>query len=279
MFRKRSFVKFMILRLKLENLIHRLEDVCNEISDDEMDIFEAHQIARNLLSRLRLFTSEEIKFRRYGNPGDGGYVLVDDLLTTDNLLSVGIGNDVSFEHDVSQHLVNIHLYDHTVDSMPTNIESARFFKCGIGPQSSESFCTMKEALLRFEGTGDYILKMDIESNEWLVLQNVSDSELRHFRQIVIELHGLDRIRDDANRSVIFAALDRLNKDHLPVHIHPNNYEKNFSLGSFSLPRVIEVTYLRRDAATLFEFPGPRGQNLDFPNNPEKPDVPFPRYFT
>jgi hypothetical protein len=277
MLRKRPLVKFLILKLKLTKFISRLEDVCLEIAADETDQFEAAQIARNLLSRLQIYDSEEIRFRRYGNPGDGGYVVVDDLMPTDKLLSVGVGSDVSFELEVSGSLGDIHLYDHTVDSLPIDIEGSRFFKFGIGTKNSESFRTIVDALSKFENPGDYILKMDIESCEWSVLLESKDLELKHFRQIIVELHGLDGISKEADRSVIFAVLDRLNKHHLPVHIHPNNYEKNFIFGGFSLPRVIEVTYLRRDSTTLFELSGPRGQHLDFPNNPEIPDVPFPRY--
>ena len=279
MFRKRPLVKYIIKRFNLAGYISRLQDICTEISDEKLGHFESARIAHELLRRFQLFESAVIAFRRYGNKGDGGYVVVDDLSPTDSLLTIGVGNDISFESDLADSLKRIHFYDHTVNELPVEVAGGLFFKIGIASNGSREFCTLREALTVLSPEADCILKMDVEFSEWEILESVSSKELNSFRQIIIELHGLNEIQGIKHRNRIFSGLDKLLTTHVPVHIHPNNYESNFSLGGFSIPKVIEVTFLRRDAADLMPSTPPRGQFFDSSNNASRPDIPFPRYFS
>src|ERR1700728_4790014 len=120
-----------------------------------------------------------------------------------------------------------------------------------------------------------ILQMDIEGGEWLVLLTASENVLKRFRIIVIEFHAMERLIDPFAFDVISAALGRLLRFFNVVHIHPNNHTAARLGAGLTLPRYIEMTFLRRDCAPITgyakQFPHP----LDVPNEPSPPDYPLP----
>ena len=126
--------------------------------------------------------------------------------------------------------------------------------------------------------GDLLLQMDIEGAEWPVLLNVSDETLRRFRIIVIELHDLERILDRHALRIMQATASRLAEHFRVVHSHPNNHGGVVRKGRRPIPRVIEITLLRRDRCrALGQATLPH--HLDRANAPEKADVRLPLTWT
>jgi len=117
--------------------------------------------------------------------------------------------------------------------------------------------------------------MDIEGAEWAVLLNVSDEALRRFRIIVVELHDLERMLDKHALQIIQAVFARLGRDFHVVHNHPNNYGRSVRKGSLVIPRVLEMTLLRRDRAEPIGFASTFPHPLDRTNDPHHPDVTLP----
>jgi hypothetical protein len=221
---------------------------------------------------LRIYEPKNKSFVRLGNQFDGGYVIIDTLGTLDSVLSLGVGTDVSFELDLSEHVRKIDLYDYTVDSLPVEIRGASFFKLGICGSAQSGFITLVEALGSFDEKNNVLLKMDIEYSEWDVLCNSPVGLLSRFQQIVVEFHGLLEITSEQRGKEIISSLARINETHKLVHLHVNNYEPVRIVGGVPVPNVVETTYLRSNENEFVELPRPRGAQLNYPNNPNKLDV-------
>ena len=97
--------------------------------------------------------------------------------------------------------------------------------------------------------GDLILQIDIEGAEYRNLNAASDELLSRFRIIVIELHALHQVNhSDRFGRELGPLLDKLGRQFICVHAHPNNCEGEFRVSDsdLNLPKVHELTFLRRD---------------------------------
>jgi len=182
----------------LKRLISKLAFLANVIPSTQINESnpqtQNYDLQRRIVELSKLLRVEKVidpstKFARFGNQFDGGYVVVQDFTSTDALISLGVGHDVTFDAELSKLISKIHLYDHTVNDLPQPVDNATFFKEEIGYVKKESV-TLEEALLRLNHSASVILKMDIEGSEWEVLANTVSLEA--FKQIVIEFHGLQR---------------------------------------------------------------------------------------
>ena len=113
--------------------------------------------------------------------------------------------------------------------------------------------------------------MDIEGAEWQALLNISEKTLARFRIIVVEMHELERLMDRHSFSIIQAVMDRLLDKFYLVHNHPNNTGGIVAAGKIEIPRVVELTFLRRDRAKrvtpahVFPHPLDEKNELYWPN--------------
>ena len=196
-------------------------------------------------------------------------MIVNDFKSTDCLASLGVGNDITFDSQISKLISVVHFYDHTVNELPQNIENAIFYREEIGYVKKGSV-TLEEVLLRLNPTEDSVLKMDIEGSEWEVLANTVS--LESFKQIVIEFHGLQQLIDLNNFIKMTYALRKLHSTHAPVHLHANNYVPVALIGNCLVPDVIEVTYLNRSQYETVTFDSLPGSELDNPNSTFLPEI-------
>lgn len=116
-----------------------------------------------------------------------------------------------------------------------------------------------------------VLKMDIDSDEWLVLDFVPPNVLESYRQIVVEFHGLHHMLQPMVRDRYARVWDKLNQHHRCIHVHANNYAGWELLYNVCVPQVIEVTYLRQDRSDFVPSQQTFPTQLDSPNNPQAPD--------
>ena len=122
-----------------------------------------------------------------------------------------------------------------------------FTKKHLGVINNDATITLDHWVERNKPSNDdLILQMDIEGAESAVLLNVSRDTLRRFRIMVIEMHDLERFMDRHAFFIIKSTFERLPDDFYIVHNHPNNYCRSVRRGSFVIPRVLEMTLIRKD---------------------------------
>lgn len=222
---------------------------------------------------------------RIGNKHDGGYVALKEVCEkTKAIYSFGVGDDIGFEMDFTERFgdVPVELYDPTVDSildMPCN------FKFHREDAKNKSTGFVQESLL----------KMDVEWDEWSIIEDFNMRELAKFSQILIELHvvpvqGMDghsytpyfkgfhkSIEDKLNRRLFasyFEVLEKLKEFFYIFHIHANNSLPKVNVEGIEFPPLIELSLVRKDLVkdvreTDSTFPI---EGLDFPNKTDRPDI-------
>jgi hypothetical protein len=211
---------------------------------------------------------------RIGGTGDGGYLVPDDLLGISACFSPGIANNVSFEKELAGLGISSYMADHSVDGPPEDSEKFDFEKLYLNTESDGVMnIRLKDWVeLKAKEPGDLILQMDIEGSEWEVLMDTPMETLSRFRLIVIEFHRLDQmLTSHTDFEVVKSVFTRLRQQFSPVHLHANNCFPALSYQGLSIPRVLEVTFLRNDRLTQTgtryepQIPHP----LDEPNTPYK----------
>ncbi|MER2268920.1 class I SAM-dependent methyltransferase [Methylobacterium oxalidis] len=213
---------------------------------------------------------------RLGRDYDGGYVMVDDLDGVSAAYSLGINDDVSWDIDVANRGIEVFQFDHTIESCPVDHPLLRWSKIGIEGTASDDaqLDTLLNILTRngHRERTDLILKCDIEGHEWEMLAHLSSDLLGCFRQIVIEMHFLDRIGDEAFLDLCRRGVLALTANHRVVHVHANNWAPFLILGGIPLPSVLELTLVRRDRGPLEPGDEVFPTELDMPNAPHLADL-------
>jgi hypothetical protein len=234
---------------------------------------------------------------RIGNFKDGGYAVpISSILDTKSFLSLGLGENWSFEKNVSEinSKAKIDIFDHTVSA---NLFLLKFIKGFIkylilkdsyenlrsrlnrlcdyfsfwrrNPRNThhkiridrESF---KYALSNYPKENLIGLKIDIEGAEWDILDLIIENKSR-FEFILLEVHDFN-----LHENELKTFINCLTEDFLLAHLHANNFE---GLGTNGFPRVFEITLLKRKVE--FHQEGHRSQlpvvGLDAPNAKNRPD--------
>jgi len=213
---------------------------------------------------------------RIGNHGDGGYLLPDDLLGINGCLSIGSGGEWSFEKGLFD---NAFIASHILDleeAKPSDLDKNHFFHAGLlGVKNLGEYITLEKFLKKcnLDLVDELILKMDIESAEYEVLLDASLDTLKKFRIMVIEFHYFSKsLNPDLLLSNFMKIFNKLNMIFDIVHFHPNNCEEVFRINKSRMPRVVEITFHRKDRAKISLVHAELPHSLDIATVPNRPEI-------
>ena len=192
---------------------------------------------------------------RIGGPGDGGYLVPDDLAGISECFSPGSNKLSNFESEIAQQWQIKSFICDSVDEKPSNLTSLQDFTEGwVGPATDElMYVSLSDWVkTKSKSDSDLMLQMDIEGSEYLTLLATPSDLLNRFRIIVIELHFLEALKNNwAFEKIYLPFFDKILQVFDVVHVHPNNCCGTWSYGNFEYPRIVELTLHRKD----------RGNNL------------------
>lgn len=213
---------------------------------------------------------------RLGDDADGGYLIPNDLEGIRACFSPGVSCEASFELDLASRQIKSYLADYSVSSAPFQNDLIDFEKKYLGTEITEMFMTLESWMQRKEPNGsDFILQMDIEGAEFPVIYQTPTEVLSKFRILVIEFHGLDNIYSQGGYDLIYLTFQKILMNFEIVHIHPNNVCRPVVMGSYSIPPVMEFSFLRKDRISskskIVNFP----HQLDVKNFNAREDVILP----
>jgi len=212
---------------------------------------------------------------RVGSKGDGGYVIPELSRLPDYIVSPGIGDNSDFEKYFAEQGVECLMIDGTVTTLPEHHPKFDFIPKNLGLTERENLTTLKE-IANSKKFARAVLQMDIEGGEYDALKIVDPTVLSRFELIIIELHGLSRILDlDSGYSELLDLLKKLNRNHICVHAHANNFGGSFTYRRFKLPNIVELTFIK---STLIERKVRKKTShvpLDSKNNPNEKFLAFP----
>lgn len=195
------------------------------------------------------------KLIRIGGNKDGAYLVPDDLKNIKACFSPGVSNRKDFEDTLARkYKIKSYLCDFSseLNKFKTSlIKNMQFFeKKWLDIDEGKDSISLDKWVKKHVSNvcEDLILQMDIEGAEYRNIISSSETLLKRFRIIVIELHHLENLLLNKNENQIEPLLKKLNKTHICIHAHPNNCcgELIDNETGMNIPRVIELTYLRRD---------------------------------
>ena len=229
-----------------------------------------------LLELLRFILPREWspgRFVRLGRESDGGYVMDCDL-DVHSAVSIGVGHDISWDQALANAGVRMCLFDHTVSGLPSKLPNSEFHRLGLGPKSEGHLRSLDDlvALARLPVGTRNILKIDVEGAEWDALASCDASVLMPFSQIAVELHNLDAICDAQRAETIKEALGVLTTNHIPVHMHANNYGRLFRASSYWFVDTLEMLFVSIGAEQKPPLSRKLFSQLDSPCDPRVSDI-------
>jgi hypothetical protein len=229
-----------------------------------------------LLATLKGLTPRQSRFAklRAGSFGDGGYVLPNDLDGIDKVLSIGIGNEISFDRFFAERGATLYQYDHTITALPEHHANFIFHPVAWGVNDdgqSRSLATMI-ATHGFDRSNSGLLKFDVEGAEWSCLTNVTPEQLKPFRIISCELHALNNLQNDPFLHNFRRIMALLTHHHTCVHLHANNCCGMSLIEGIPIPNVLEITLLRNDRSEFSPSHEPIPGPLDYPSMSDRADL-------
>ena len=258
------------LNLK-EQLIAKLnlmENNLNNIIENTLQYKKNNNIY-NILCSMSVVGHKKI---RIGRKADGGYIFLNDLKNIKIAYSFGISKEISFDKELADKNIDVYMYDHTIKSLP--FENSRFHwkKIGLsGKISNKTYLKTLPELLKENGhtkENDLILKIDIESHEWDVFQNLQIKILNKFKYIVGEFHFSERKKYD-----YFKILQKLQITHQIFHLHCNNCGKIIELDGYKICNLLEISFIIKNGYYFFKdnnkFPI---EKLDYKNCKKKREI-------
>ena len=223
-----------------------LNSIENIISQEEV---------KKLVKILKPFKTEH-QLIRFGEFFDGGYLLPDDLSNITTCFSPGVSNSVHFEKDLLKRGINSYLADGSIPFAP-RLRGSNFIKKYLSNKDTHSTIKLDTWVNEYNPhpNNDLILQIDIEGSEYSVINSTSNGTLKKFRIIVVEFHFFDQVKknpltffinNDCFFLKVFEAINKLKQFFEVVHLHPNNNAGIWKIHGYKVPRVLEVTLLRKD---------------------------------
>ena len=265
-------VKIHKTQINLDNLQVRLDNLPTDILklyyNQENLNPQKIELSKEIIRVFDLYDPLQKEVIRKGDNKDGGYVTVNDLDKRDTLFSIGVGDNISFDLDCENQVSKIVFVDDSVPDFrpPNDNYSLHRKKLGI---IDDNLSITLDKLLNTYPSADYILKIDIEGDEWKILSSLPTKTLNKFRQIIIEFHSIFDFTELGSKQITFS---QLLATHLPVVAHPNNIGGYQVIGNQLFPNVLETTWLRRNSYEFVKGTNSRVLDLQKPNDPEKSDI-------
>jgi len=215
------------------------------------------------------------KLVRLGRNFDGGYLVCGDTLQNcENLITLGVGDDISFERDFEKKINSktIQLYDYTVNNGLFLKIILKYFRRLITFRTRVNnftysirnyinylkFLRKKNVILRkfrvvknkkyyndvslksiFKkiNSNNNLLKMDIEGGEYQLVEDIIIYNLK-IKMLIIEFHHINK-----NKKLFTESIKKLKKKFDIIHIHANNYK--FKKNSEDIFDSLEITMVNK----------------------------------
>lgn len=233
-----------------------------------------------VLESLALFIPKKttVPLVRIGPNFDGGYVCPDDFFGIDKAFSPGTNCVWEFERSLAEKYgIHSMLLD-SQDKMPINLGALQTFRSALlGPVNKPGWITLESWVAVDASITDHnlLLQMDIEGHEYSVLLSTPMATLRRFRIMVIEFHNLNWLLNlPLAANTMSPVFQKLSEDFEILFVNPNNAGGEWHLGRNRFPRVLEVTFLRKDRISERSNYLNHSYSDKFMNNPDKKNIKF-----
>ena len=229
----------------------------------------------NLLNLIRPWQMISDTKLRMGSDADGGYVMPSSSRRSNTVISIGIGNEVSFDNELARLGARVIQFDHTIAAAPSTLPGIEFNRLGWGARDEHPFVSLQAmvGMVDWDRAVHPILKFDTEGAEWSCLIDARSEDLDRFEVLTGEFHDFHNLVNRPHFDQVMAVFTKLCSTHRVIHLHANNAGGMVMLGGIPFPRLLELTFMRKRSASFHghssePIPGP----LDRPNVAQLPDL-------
>jgi FkbM family methyltransferase len=270
---KKKFFDLLVSVIRFtsaEYKVHRLSTEAFNRKHLLISTKDKMMMQERLISFLSLIQSSFLKIdelKRFGSENDGGYVICSIIDKETSVISCGIGNNASFDFQISKEVKDVYMYDHTIETVKNLNANMKFFKVGVDTKSQNSYVSIEE-IIEKNRINTSVLKIDIEGMEWNILDSLDLNVLKKFDQIIVEFHNLFEITFQEKSSLYFRVLRNLVSHFSIINVHPNNWSDSRILCGIPFADTLEITFLNKNIKVKNSK---KTINLDMPNNSLEPD--------
>ena len=230
----------------------------------------------NLLKKLSPVATDK-NLIRIGSINDGGYIVPNVLEDIKFCYSAGVGFNYDFEFELAKKGIKCFMADYSINEIKKN-SNLIFDKIFIRGNSYGKYLTIEDWILKKEvdPSAGSILKIDVEGDEYKILNSVNKDFFLKFKIIIIEFHNLHYLFNEKFFFSFHDIIEKIINNFYCVHVHPNN-DVDFikKKENITIPPVMEFTFINKknlkiNNQKLF-FPN----KLDSDNNPDKRSIVLP----
>ena len=283
---------------EIENLIKKMRDlelyVNENINETRKSIYECELRTPNVICIDKKFESilkqirELIRPQKYpiskleffGNEFDGGYFIFSTPGKKINLISIGIGENYSFDIEIAKRGGVVEMYDGTIKDIQNLPVNVTLIRKNVGNKVENNEIKLSSVVDKFKENSQLlddvnVIKIDIEGAEWKLFSQFDFKSLDNFNSLVVEFHDIgEKIKSDDMQNLMIDVLTDINNYFVPVYFSPNNWAGVIKSGHHAFPDVFEVTYINKAQYVDQQIPAHEAaHNKSKPsNNPFRPGM-------
>jgi hypothetical protein len=234
-------------------------------------------VRQRLFLELKPVQLKNCNFKRFGDPGDGGYLMCDNLMqNVESAYSYGISGTDEWGCDISKNYnLLVHQYDCFNLKRPVCGEgNFDFHEECIGDKyviaEGKPFDSLNNQIIKNKDQGKLlVIKMDVEGAEWDSILSTPAAVLNVINQLSVEFHGVDQKK-------YIKVIRKLKKVFYIVDVHFNNFACDDGIIYNELipfpAWAYEVLFVNKRVGILDETaPTPQQNQLSAPNDPKRKD--------
>ncbi len=204
--------------------------------------------------------------KRFGDKGDGSYVLPRNLVTPKTyLISGGIADNNEFEIELAKKGVVGIQVDNSIIRAPKEHKNLVFKNATLGEKDGTNEISLENLISNAPSNKNLIVKLDIEGAEISAIQYLSKKSLNRIDCLVLELHNLSSLVQ--NDRVLKSLIKLKNSGLSSVYLQANNGILDYIISGVLIPDNVEVTFVRKEKVSK---PSPKDvlriKNLTTKNN-------------
>jgi len=183
--------------------------------------------------------------KRFGDKGDGSYVLPKNIVTPKtHLISGGIADNNEFEIELAKKGVTGIQVDNSITRAPKEHKNLIFKFATLGDKDGTNEISLGNLISNAPTNKNLIVKLDIEGAEIAALQNLSKKSLKRIDCLVLELHNLSSLVQ--NYRVLKSLIKLKNSGLSSIYLQANNGILDYIISGVLIPDNVEVTFVRKE---------------------------------
>ena len=241
---------------ELEFIVKESQEFIHELGLRTPDVIEVDKMVEPILHEIRELVRPQ-KYRIanlefFGNEFDGGYFISSKLGKKINLISIGIGDNCTFDLEVAKRGGIVHMYDGTIKKIQNLPENMFFVEKNVGNNDKTNEIELTLVVKRFLEsitTLDDVnaIKIDIEGNEWKIFDKFDFNYLKNFNTLIVEFHEInENLKNKDQQKLMIDVLSNIKNYFVPIYFCPNNWSQVIRSGLQLLPNVFEIVYINRE---------------------------------